>query len=113
MKECKMEIFAFKNEDGKIVSSLCGEDVNPPIGAISVPDLWRMAHGEDIQARRIKLDDNRCVDAFLVFGKIHFTFWNGAMRTDLRLNEDAANAAMQLCVELFKVADQSPRGASA
>ena len=96
-----MECYVHKNECGKIITTLCGEDTDPPVGSISVPDLWRMANGEEFVARQIVLDQNRRVVALACGNKIHFTFWNGACRTDIRLNNDAAIAATNLISEIL------------
>ena len=96
-----MECYVHKNECGKIITTICGENTDPPVGSISVPDLWSMANGEAFVARQAALDRDRKVIAFAYGDKIHFTFWNGACRTDIRLNNDACIAAANLIAEIL------------
>ena len=96
-----MECYVHKNESGKIITTLCGEDTDPPVGSISVPELWSMANGEGFVAREISLDRDRKVVAFAIGESVHFTFWNGACRTDLRLKKDAAIATANLIAEIL------------
>lgn len=56
---------------------------------------------ESIQGREIQIDENRKATGFIpAGGGIQFDFWSGAVRSTIRLSDEAFHAAIQIYTEL-------------